>query len=189
MKGSVFSWAIPTWYVAVRTRLSTAGILPALSRTVASVLPGVPIYGVRSMHQRLSGTLAPRRAVTVLVLMFALGALSVAAVGLYSVQSYLVGQRKPEFGLRAALGADRARLRGLVLREAGWLLLLGSVLGICGVVVLGRVFSATFYGVQAADPLSLLLVVTILGLITLLAGWLPALRASQVPPMEALRDR
>ena len=102
---------------------------------------------------------------------------------------YLVGQRKPEFGLRAALGADRARLRRLVLREAGWLLLLGSVLGVCGVVVLGRLFSASFYGVQAADPLSLLLVVTVLGLITLLAGWLPAQRASRIPPMEALRDR
>ena len=184
-----WSWASPTWYVAVRTPLGTAAILPALSRAAASILPGVPVYGVRSMHQRLSGKLAPRRAVTVLVLMFALGALSVAAVGLYSVQSYLVGQRKPEFGLRAALGADRARLRRLVLREAGWLLLLGSVLGVCGVVVLGRLFSASFYGVQAADPLSLLLVVTVLGLITLLAGWLPAQRASRIPPMEALRDR
>ena len=189
MKGTVFSWVIPTWYVAVRTPLSTGGILPALSRTVASILPGVPIYGVHSMSQRLSGTLAPRRAVTVLVLVFALGALSVAAVGLYSVQSYLVGQRQPEFGLRAALGADRARLRRLVLREAVWLLLLGSALGACGVVALGRVFSASFYGVPAADPLSLLLVGTVLGLITLLAGWLPARRASRVSPMEALRDR
>ncbi len=189
MKGTVFSWAIPTWYVVVRTPLSTAAILPALSRTVASIMPGVPIYGVRSMRQRLSAKLAPRRAVTVLVLMFALGALSVAAVGLYSVQSYLVGQRTPEFGLRAALGADRAQLRGLVLREAGWLLLLGSVLGVCGVVVLGRLFSASLYDMQGADPLSLLLVVVVLGVITLLAGWLPALRASRVPPMEALRDR
>ncbi len=189
MKGTVFSWAIPTWYVVVRTPLSTAGILPALTRTVASILPGVPIYGVRSMRQRISRTLAPRRAVTVLVLMFALGALAVAAVGLYSVQSYLVGQRKPEFGLRTALGADRARLRWLVLREAGWLLLLGSALGACGVVALGRVFSASFYGVLPAQPFALLLVVTILGLITLLSSWLPAQRASRVPPIQALRDR
>ena len=189
MKGRVFSWAIPTWYIVVRTPLSTAAILPALSRIVASIMPGVPIYGVRRMRQRLSAKLAPRRAVTVLVLMFALGALSVAAVGLYSVQSYLVGQRTPEFGLRAALGADRTQLRGLVLREAGWLLLLGSVLGMCGVVVLGRLFSASLYDVPGADPFSLLLVVVVLGVITLLAGWLPAQRASRVPPMEALRDR
>ena len=186
---AMWSWATSTWYVAVRTPLSTAAILPALSKSVRAVLPGVPIYGVRTMNQRLSRRLAPRRAVAVLVLLFALGALSVAAVGLYSVQSYLVGQRRPEFGIRAALGADPARLRGLVLREGGWLLLLGSVLGVCGVAVLGRVFSASFYGVPAADPLSLLLVMTALGLITLLAGWLPALRASRVPPMEALRDR
>ncbi len=189
MTGRVFSWAIPTWYVGVRTPLATATILPALSRAVASILPDVPIYGVRSMRQRLSRKLAPRRATTVLVLMFALGALSVAAVGLYSVQSYLVGQRRPEFGLRAALGADRARLGRLALRETGWLLVLGSVLGIGGVVVLGRLFAASFYGVRAADPLSLFLVLVVLGLITFLAGWLPAARASRVEPLEALRNR
>lgn len=189
VRSTTWSWASPSWYVAVRTPLHRAVLLPMLSKALGAILPGIPIYGVRSMHGRLARRLAPRRAITGLVLMFALGALSVAAVGLYSVQSYLVGQRKPEFGLRAALGADGARLRRLVLREAGSLLMLGSVLGVCGVVVLGRAFAASFYGVPAADPLSLLLVVAVLGVITLLAGWLPAWRASQAPPTDALRDR
>ena len=189
VKGTVWSWASPSWYVAVRTPLGTGAILPALSRTVSTILPGIPIYGVHSMDQRLSRRLASRRTVAALVLMFALGALLVAAVGLYSVQSYTVGQRRPEFGLRAALGAESARLRGLVLREVTRLLLIGSVLGLCGVGVVGRVFSAAFYGVRPADPLSLFLVMTILCLTTLLAGWLPAWRASRIPPMEALRDR
>jgi putative ABC transport system permease protein len=186
---TMWSWAPPNWYVAIRIPLSTAAILPLLSRTVATIFPGAPIYDVRSMGRRLSGRLAPRRAITVLVLMFALGALSVAAVGLYSVQSYVVGQRRPEFGLRAALGADRSRLRALVLHEAGWLLLLGSILGLCSVVVLGRSLSAALYRVPPFDPLSLILVLTCLGVITLLAGWLPARRASGIPPMEALRNR
>ncbi len=189
VRKTMWSWASPSWYVAFRTPLSAAVLLPMVSKALGSVLPGIPIYGVRSMRQRLSRRLAPRRAVTALVLMFALGALSVAAVGLYSVQSYLVGQRKPEFGLRAALGADRARMRRLVLRESGVLLLLGCVLGVCGVVVLGHGFAASFYGVRAADPLSLVLVVAVLGVITLLAGWLPAWRASQIPPTDAFRDR
>ena len=189
VSNTMWSWASPSWYVAVRSPLHAAALLPLLNKALGSVLPGVPIYGVRSMHERLSRRLAPRRAITDLVLMFALGALSVAAVGLYSVQSYLVGQRRPEFGLRAALGADQSRLRRLVMREAGALLTLGSVLGSCGVVVLGRAFAASFYGVRATDPLSLLLVVVVLGVTTLLAGWLPAWRASQVPPTDALRDR
>lgn len=184
-----WSWAFPTWYVAVRTPLATPAILPALTKVVAALVPGVPIYGVRRMEQRASGRLAPRRAVTVLVLMFALGALSVAAVGLYSVQSYLIAQRRPEFGVRAALGADRARLRGLVLRETAGLLLLGCALGVCGVVALGGTFSAAFYGLRALDPLALLLVVTVLAVVTLFAGWVPAMRAGRVLPMEALRDR
>ncbi len=189
VKGTMWSWATLTWYVAIRTPLATGAILPALSKAVSGTLPRVPIYGVRSMDQMLSRTLAPRRTVALLVLMFALGALSVAAVGLYSVQSYTVGQRRPEFGLRAALGADGNRLRGLVLRQVTRLLLIGSALGLCSIVVVGRLFSAAFYGVRAADPISQLLVVTVLGLIALLAGWVPAQRASRVPPMEALRDR
>lgn len=189
LKGNGWSWASPTWYVAVRTPLQAAQILPALGRTVAATLPGIPIYGVRSMTERLARRVAPRRTVTALMLMFALGALAVAAVGLYSVQSYLVGRRTPEFGLRAALGADAARLRRMVLREVGRLLALGSVFGVIAVIILGRVFSASFYDVRSADPLALMLVATVLGVIAMLAGWLPARRASRIPPVEALRDR
>ena len=109
--------------------------------------------------------------------------------GLYSVQSYIVGQRRPELGLRAALGADHSRLRRMVLGESAALLLFGSMFGLCGDVLLGRVFSSALYGVPVVDAPSLLLTVTVLGLITLLAAWVPALRASRIPPVEALRDR
>lgn len=184
-----WSWAAPTWYVAVRTRLPPAAVLPALQRTVSQVLPGVPVYDVRSMTQRLAGDLAPRRGLAALVLIFALGALAVAAVGLYAVQSYSVGQRRPELGIRAALGADAGRLRMLVLREVSLLAAIGLAVGLCGVVALGRVLSTVLYDVHAADPPSLILVVVVLIVTALLAGWIPALRASRVPPMEALRDR
>ena len=189
VRKTMWSWASPNWYVAVRTPLRTATVLPLLTTTLHSRLPEVPLYAVHTMHERLARRLAPRRAVTALVLMFALAALSVAAVGLYSVQSYLVGQRRPEFGLRAALGADRGRLRRLVMRETAVLLALGCTLGGCGAVLLGQAFSASLYGVRGSDPFSLVLVATVLGLIVLLAGWMPAWRASCVPPIEALRNR
>jgi ABC-type antimicrobial peptide transport system permease subunit len=91
--------------------------------------------------------------------------------------------------VRAALGADGRRLRALVLREIMLLLGAGLALGLCAVVVLGRALSAVLYQVHAADPLSLLLVMVVLSVTAVLAGWLPARRASRVPPMEALRDR
>jgi len=184
-----WSWVFPTWYVAVRTPLDPAAILPALRQAVSRTLPGVPVYDVRSMTQRLAGDLAPRRGLAALVLMFALGALAVAAVGLYAVQSYAVSQRRPELGVRAALGADGSRLRALVLREVVVLLAIGLAIGLCGVVVLGRVLSAVLYDVHAADPPSMVLVAVVLSVTSVLAGWIPALRASRVPPVEALRDR
>lgn len=186
---SSWSWALPTWYVAVRTPLDPAAILANLRQAVSRTLPGVPIYDVRSMDERLAGELAPRRGLAALVVIFALGALAVAAVGLYAVQSYAVGQRRPELGIRAALGADGRRLRALVLREAIELLAIGLAVGLCGVVALGRVLSAVLYDVHAADPPSLVLVVVVLSVTAVLASWIPARRASRVAPMEALRDR
>jgi predicted permease len=184
-----WSWAAPTWYAAVRTPRDPAAIMPALRQAASQTLPGVPLYDVSSMVERLQGELAPRRSMTALVLMFALGALAVAAVGLYAVQSHAVGERWPELGVRAALGADGRRLRALVLREAVVLLVIGLAVGLCGVVALGQVLSAVLYDVHAADPPSMVLVVLVLSVTALLAGWIPARRASRVAPMEALRDR
>lgn len=183
------AFAQPSWYVAVRTPLATDVLLPALSQAVARIAPNASLYDVHSMDQRLSNQLAPRRGLMTLVLMFALGALLLAAVGLYAVQSYSVSQRLREFGIRAALGADSGQLLSLVLREIAKLLVIGLVVGLIGVVVFGHVFSAVLYDVNMADPVSLFLVFVILSFTALAAGWIPAWRASRVPPMEALRER
>src|SRR6185437_8608008 len=140
-----WSWAAPTWYAAVRTPRDPAAIMPALRQAASQTLPGVPLYDVSSMVERLQGELAPRRSMTALVLMFALGALAVAAVGLYAVQSHAVGERWPELGVRAALGADGRRLRVLVLRKMMLLLATGLALGLCAVVALGQALSAVLY--------------------------------------------
>lgn len=183
-----WTWTTDTWYVAARTPLAKAAILPALQQAVAHVLPGVPVYDVRTMNERMSQQLASRRELVTLVLLFALGALAVASVGLYAVASYSVSQRRPELGIRAALGADPARLRQLVLREAGLQLLIGAPLGLAGAVILGRMFADSLYGVQPVDLPSLAGVLVVLAGTTWMASWVPAWQASKIPALEALRD-
>lgn len=182
------SFASNTWYAVVRTPLSMATILPALQRAVAGALPGIPLYDVRTMQARMSTMLAPRRSLAALVLAFAVSALAVAAVGLYAVASYTVSQRRPELGVRAALGADQAQLRLLVLQEIAKQLAIGVPLGLAAAVVLGRAFAATLNDAPSADLLSLSLVTLVLAAVTLAAGWIPAWRASRVSPLEALRQ-
>jgi len=178
-----------TWYVAVRSSLPPAAVMPGIRQTLEGVLPGVPPYDVRTMNNRLSRQLAPRQNLVTLVLIFAAGALLVAAVGLYAVTSYTVSQRHPELGIRAALGADQARLRQLVLREIVKQLAIGVPLGLAGAVILGRVFAASFYGLQPAHLGGLAVATGILALVTLIAGWVPAWHAGRVSPLEALRTR
>ncbi|MGH8278593.1 MAG: ADOP family duplicated permease, partial [Gammaproteobacteria bacterium] len=181
-------WNQERWFVSVRTPLSLARILPLIHDTVAKVLPGVPMYDVKTLDARLADHLAPRRGLFVIVAFFSLSALLLAAVGLYAVQSYTVSQRIREFGIRSALGADRSRLLRLVLTEAGRLLVIGLILGLAGMVVFGQLFASALYGVSPLDPLTGVIVLGILAVTLLFAAWLPAWRASRVPPMEALRE-
>lgn len=178
-----------SWYLAVRTRLPPAALLPELRRVLARVVPGVPVYDVRTLHARMAENLRPHRRIVTLALLLAGGALAVAAVGLYAVQSYAVASRRAEFGIRGALGATRSSLLALVLRQALGLLFWGLAIGLAGMAVLGRVFAGALYGFRSFDLPAAILVAAVLSLTTLLAGGIPAWRASRVPPVEALRDR
>ncbi|MDE2345312.1 MAG: ABC transporter permease [Gammaproteobacteria bacterium] len=181
-------WSQNQWRVAIRTPLSATRLLPQVRETLASVLPGIPIYRVRTLKQSVADSLIYMRGLAVLVAFFSVSALLLAAVGLYAVQSYAVRQRTREFGTRAALGADRPRLLRLVLSEAGRLLTIGLVLGLAGMAVIGEIFSSILYGVNPLDPLTLLAISMVLALALLLAAWMPAWRASRVPPAVALRQ-
>ena len=101
--------------------------------------------------------------------------------------AYTVVQRTNEIGIRLALGAKRRQVRMMVLSEVGWLTVLGIVTGITITLALGRAVTSMLYGVRPADPWSLAAAAGLLLLIALLAGWVPAMRASRVEPMEALR--
>ena len=101
--------------------------------------------------------------------------------------AYTVSQRTNEIGIRLALGAERGQVRRMVLRETGWLAAVGVVIGLGVALWLGRLVKSMLYGLQPSDPVSLVGTAGLLLGVALLAGWVPAMRASRVEPMEALR--
>jgi hypothetical protein len=135
----------------------------------------------------LRSALSPYRLAATAFTAFGALALLMAAVGLYGVIAYAVTQRTGEFGLRMALGARGADVRGLVLRQGGRTALVGGVVGAACAVAIGRALRSRLFGVDPLDPVSLLVVAVLLGVVTLVASWLPAHRAAHVDPAIALR--
>jgi len=118
---------------------------------------------------------------------FAMLATLLAAVGLYGVLAYSVAQRTREIGVRMALGANRGNVRAMVLRQVGVMTLIGGVIGVAGAIGLGRAASSLLFQLQGYDPTVIAIAATSLVLVAFGAGLLPALRASRIDPMAALR--
>jgi ABC-type antimicrobial peptide transport system permease subunit len=127
------------------------------------------------------------RLVTNMSASFAVLATLLAAVGLYGMLAYSVAQRTREIGVRMALGADAGRVRRMVLRQVGVLTLVGGVIGIGGAVGLGRLSQSLLYQLKGYDPAVFGIAIGVLTLVALSAGYIPALRASRIDPMAALR--
>jgi ABC-type antimicrobial peptide transport system permease subunit len=118
---------------------------------------------------------------------FAILAFALACVGIYGIMAYSVAQRTNEIGIRLALGAARTQIRTMVMREAGWLAIAGVISGIGVSAFLIRLVKSMLYGLRPSDPISFGASVLFLIGMALIAGWIPATRASGVDPMEALR--
>jgi ABC-type antimicrobial peptide transport system permease subunit len=118
---------------------------------------------------------------------FAMLATLLAALGLYGVMAYSVAQRTREIGVRKALGADARQIRRLIFRQVGVLTLIGGAIGLAAAVGLGRAARSLLYNLAGQDPTVVALAAVLLALVALGAGYVPALRASRVAPMEALR--
>ena len=159
----------------------------ALRRIVAKLDPNQPVSNVLSMEQHLSASLAARKFNMVALGAFALLALVLSAVGIFGVLSYSVAQRSHEIGVRMALGSDRARVVKLVLREAAWLSVTGALCGTAGALALTHFMSSLLYRTSTFDPLTMISVSALLIMVGILAGYVPARRASRVDPMIALR--
>jgi putative ABC transport system permease protein len=174
-------------FVLVRTKGDAASILPAVRQQIASIDPDQPIYQVRTLEETLAAsTFGPRFSV-VLFGVFAVVALTLAAIGIFGVMSYAVTARTQEIGVRLAVGANRRDVVWLVLGQVVRMTSIGLALGIAGVLAMGRMIRQALFEVQPGDPLTMTGVIVVLGAVALVAGWLPAWRASRVDPVNALR--
>jgi putative ABC transport system permease protein len=174
-------------YLVIRTASSPLNLAGPVRTIVAKLDKTVPISDVVTMQQRLSVSLAPRRFSMALLGVFALLALTLAAVGISGVISYSVSRRTHEIGIRMALGAEKPDVLRIVIGQGLKLAMTGVVIGIAGALALTRFLSSLVYGVTPTDPLTFVAVSLILIAVALLACYIPARRASKVDPMVALR--
>jgi predicted permease len=174
-----------TFYV--RTSLDSAGLITAIRRVVLGLDRNLPIEGLRTLHDAMRAATVRERLVGVMTSAFALLAMLVAAVGLYGVLAYTVAQRTREIGLRMALGATRARVRWMVLRQVGLIAAAGGTTGLVSAILIGRAAQALLFGLQFHDASVLASASAVLMLVILAAAFVPANRASRVDPMQALK--
>lgn len=171
----------------VRAAGDPSAVADSLRRTVQSTAPTVPIFGVKSVNELATRTISNEVLIAKLSSFFGALALLLAAIGLYGLMSYAVAGRTREIGLRMALGAQRTNVLWLILREALLLVVTGVVVGIPVALLSSQLLNAMIFGLKSTDPLSMLLVVLVLGAIAALAGFIPARRATKIDPMVALR--
>jgi predicted permease len=173
--------------VVVRSATEPAGLTGAVTTEIRTLDPDLPIYKMRTMEERVEASLAERRFSMLLLTLFAVLALGLAAIGIYGVMSYLVGQGTREFGIRLALGAAPRDLLLLVVRQGMSIAVVGMVLGLAGAFALTRFMRTLLYGVQASDPVTFAAIAATLTLVALVACFVPARRAARIDPIVSLR--
>jgi len=176
----------PPQFLAVRTSLPVADAAAGLRQAVAAVDKDQPIFVVNAMQDLLDNSVAPRRFAAVILALFGMLALVLAAAGIYGVASYSVSRRTREIGLRMALGAQRRNVLGLVIGQGMRLTAFGIAIGVAAALALTRLLASLLYGVAAIDPATFVAVPLVLAAVGLAACYLPARRASRVDPTVAL---
>jgi len=178
---------VGTRYLVIKTRADVAGISSAVTREVQALDADLPVFDVNTMDERLADSLARRRFSMFLLVVFAVCASLLAAIGIYGVVSFWVSQRTRELGIRAALGARQADIMQLVIRQVVVLVVVGITVGLAASFGLTRVMSSLLFGVSATDGVTYVLLAALLGIVALVATYVPARRAAGVPPIVALR--
>ncbi|MEX2285354.1 MAG: ADOP family duplicated permease [Gemmatimonadota bacterium] len=171
----------------VRTDGDPALLAPSLRSAVSQLDASLPLYNAQPMTQLFADTLARARFATIALGLFALLALILAAIGIYGVIAYATQQRFREIGIRMALGADRASVIGLVVKQGVALLAGAIVLGAAGAAGLSSLLEGLVFQVSTTDPLTFVVMAGLLGFVGFLASWLPARRASRIDPVNAIR--
>jgi predicted permease len=174
-----------TFYI--RSRQDPRALAEAARRVVAHYDPALPVVDIRTAADQIEQTDYRDRLFAFLSVAFACLATLLAAIGLYGVTSYAVARRTQELGVRLALGAGRGTILRLVLREVLWLAAVGIALGLPLALALGRLVESELFGVRGSDPAVMLGAALVIAVVSALAGYLPARRATRIDPLRALR--
>ncbi len=179
--------AYGTMTVTVRTAGDTSRVVSSIVGLVRQLDPELVVANVKTMDEVVSNSVAQRRLTMLLLTIFAATALLLAAVGIYGVIAYNVTQRTQEIGIRMALGAQRSDVLGMVVRQALLLVVAGIVLGGAGALLLTRLMEGLLFQVKPGDPITFIVVSSVLAAVALLASYIPGRRATRVDPVIALR--
>jgi predicted permease len=186
---SILQYPIVRLAVFLRTRsdADVKSTKEALTQVVHSINPELPVFDVRSIAELRSASMARRQFSLFLMSVFAVVALLLAALGIYGVMAFVVGQRAQEFGIRLALGAKPRDILGLAFRPGLVLTAMGTIVGLGASIGVTRMMSSLLFGVSASDPMTFAVVPLLLAIVTMAACFIPARRATRVSPMEALK--
>lgn len=176
----------PLWWF-VRSEVDPHTLTTPISTALREASAGLPVAHIRTMEELEGENIARQRLNMLLLSVFGFAGLLMAAIGVYGVMSYSVQQRTQELGVRMALGAQASNLRNMVMRQGMTLTLIGVLIGGGGALWLTHFLAGFLFGVKALDPISFVITPLVLSAVSLLSIWVPAIRATRVDPMTALR--
>ena len=162
-------------------------MMTTLRGAVERLEPNLPLYSLKTLQDQVDESIFSERLLTFLSLCFGVLAALLAAVGLYGVMTYAVTRRTREIGMRVALGATRENVAWLILHEVGRMAVVGLAAGLAVAFAVGRFIESQLFGIHASDPLVFISATVLLAAVALLAGYVPAHRATRVDPIVALR--
>jgi predicted permease len=175
------------FHIVLRGTSSVQNLLPELDRQVAALDSTLPLNDIETLHDHIQVSYSDAKAPAEMIGAYGICSLLIATLGVYAGLAYSVLERTREFALRVALGAERKRIFGMILRESGWIALGGIVVGAVGAFFAVRVMKSLLFGVSPFDPVTAAAAVLVLVSTAAFAAWLPARRAASIEPMQALR--
>jgi predicted lysophospholipase L1 biosynthesis ABC-type transport system permease subunit len=172
---------------AVRGPGDVTRLAPSIRAIVAETLPGGFVTGIATMEQNVEMSLVRERMLALLATFFAALALILACIGLYGVMAYRVAGRTREIGIRIAVGASQQTVVWMMVRETLLLVTIGAALGTLASLAANRYVAGQLFGVRRRDPVAIGVALSVLGIVTMVAGYVPACQASRIDPVRALR--
>jgi putative ABC transport system permease protein len=181
-------WVRRETMLVVRTAVDPSGVIAGVRQQVAKLDPELALANVSTIRQAIDRSLVTARLTNALLAGFAATALLLALTGIYGVMSLNVANRRSEFGIRLALGAQTNNVLRMILAQGFRLAIVGVVAGLAGAFAFTRLLKGLLFGISASDPLTFAVLALVLICVALLACWIPARRATKVDPLEALRS-